>query len=161
MVIRRAYTLVELLITISVLSMLAVFTVPTYQMVLSQLQLGSAAESVADFIRLTEQRTVTEQKPFGITLTANATSIRQFVYNTANGQKTYPSDAALQTHVLPSNIIISQVNFSGASDIRFAASGAPNVSGNVVLTDTIRNRSRRVEIRPSGTVFANQGEFSL
>ena len=149
---KRAFTLIEIVITISVLSALTAFIVPTYQLILSQFQLTSAASQVAEFIRLTEQKTVTEQVIYGVTLTDNATTIRQFLYTE---EETVPQT----TFALPSNIIISEVNFSGHSDIRFAPSGAPNVSGSVVIEDVVRNRSRRIEIRPSGAILTNTGEF--
>lgn len=151
---KSGYTLIEMLVTMSVLAFLASFVVPTYQLILSQFQLTSSANEVADFLRLTEQKTVTEQSIYGVTFLVNGASIPQYLYNPADGSKTTKS-----TYTFPSWIKITQVNFSTNTDIRFATSGAPNVSGNIVITDTIRNRNRKIEIRPSGEIFANSGEF--
>ena len=151
---KPAYSLVELVVAVAVLSMLASFIIPTYQLILAQLKLNSAVTQVADFVRLTEQKTVTEQLIYGVTFTTNATTIPQFLYNTVTGAKTTQT-----TITLPSNIVISSVNFSGNSDVRFSTSGAPNVSGNVVIRDIIRNRHRVVEVKPSGAIFANQAEY--
>jgi Tfp pilus assembly protein FimT len=150
----KAYSLIELLITVALLTLIASFIVPNYQILLSQYQLSGAATQTAEFFRLTEQKTVTEQKIYGVTLTANASTITQFLYNTTNGSKT--TQATLS---YPTNIKIGQVSFSNNTDIRFATSGAPNVSGYVVLNDKVRNRNRKIEIRPSGAVLAESGEY--
>jgi prepilin-type N-terminal cleavage/methylation domain-containing protein len=151
---KRAFTLIELLITMGILAALAAFTVPTYQIIISQFQLTSSVNEVADFLRFAEQKTVTEQKIYGVTLTVGATTIPHFQYDPSSEAKT-----SVSTYSLPSNIKIGEVNFSENADIRFATSGAPNVSGNLVLTDTARGKSRRIEIRPSGAIFITGGEF--
>lgn len=149
----RAYTLIELLVTMSLLALLSGFVIPTYQLIVSQLELSGATNEVADFVLLTEQKTVTEQQIYGLTLTENATTLPQFLYDPVSTNKT-----AITTLTLPAHIKISAVNFSN-TDVRFSTSGAPNSAGNFVLTDTVRNRSRRVEIRPSGAILTNTGEF--
>lgn len=149
----KAYSLIELIIAISVLTLLSSFVVPTYQIIMSQMQLGAAVDEVTDLLRLSEQKTVTEQKIYGVTLTANASTIPQYILNPDSTKTAQP------TYTLPANIKIGEVNFSGNSDIRFSTSGAPNVSGNLVITDIARSRSRRIFIKPSGSVFATQGEF--
>lgn len=163
----RAFTLIELVVTVGVLILLAGFVIPTYQLLLSQFQLSSAASQVADYIRMTEQKTVTEQRMYGVTLTTDGAAtmpnpatnkvISQFVYE--NGAENFAIPPASASLALPSTIVISSVNFAGERNIRFSASGAPNVSGNVVLTDTVRNRSRRIEVKPSGMVVDNTSEF--
>lgn len=151
---KKAYTLVEMLIVVAVLSALAAFIIPTYQLLLSQFQLTSSASEISGYIRLTEQKTVTEQKIYGVTMHPNSTVITQFLYNTDSETK-----STQEVYTLPSNIIISSVNFSGSSDVRFAPSGAPSVSGSLVIKDVVRNRSRRIEIRPSGAILTNTGEY--
>ncbi len=151
---RPALTLIELLIVTSILALVGAFVVPTYQLILSQLELNSAVAQVADFVRSAQQKTVTEQKLYGVTFTTNGTTVPLYLFNSANSTKTTQN-----TLTLPSNITISAVNFSGNSDIQFATSGVPNFSGNIILTDTIRNRSREIDIRPSGAVINNQSEF--
>ena len=151
----RALTLIEVLIAVVVLAAVAAFIVPTYQLILSQLQLNSATAQVADFIRLAEQKTVTEQVIYGETFAVNGTSIPLFLYNTSNGTKTTNT-----TLTLPSDIYISYVSLGGSSDVTFATSGVPSVSGYIILTDSVRSRSREVDIRPSGAVINNQAEFN-
>ncbi len=145
---RRAFTLTELLVVVMILALLATFTVPTYQLILSQLQLSQAAEQAADHVRSAQQRTVTEQVVYGVTLTTNATTIPLFkITNPVTLTK-----ATQETYSLPQNIKISATSLSNQTDIRFSTAGAPSTSGTFTIQDTVRNRTRLVEIRPSGNI---------
>lgn len=153
MVIRRGFTMVELVVVVGMIVLLGAFLTPTYQLLLSQFQLSATVEQVAEQVRLAQQKTVTEQQIYGLTFTAGASTIPTFLYNPGNGNKTTQS-----TFTLPAYISIYQVNFNGNNDVRFSTSGAPNVSGNLVLRDTIRLKNRTIEIRPSGTVITSAPE---
>lgn len=144
----KGFTLTELLVVTMILALVATFTVPTYQLILSQLQLSQAAEQAADHVRTAQQRTVTEQVVYGVTLTTNATSIPLFQITNPNTM----AKSTIETLSLPSNIRISAVSFSGQSDVRFTTAGAPSTSGSFTVLDMVRNRTRIVEIRPSGNI---------
>ncbi len=151
---RKGFTLLELIVVVGLIVLVGTFITPTYQLLLSQLQLNTAVEQVAEQVRLAQQKTVTEQTIYGITFTVGATSVPLYSYNSGTGTKTTQS-----TLQLPTNISISTVSFSTNTDIRFATSGAPNYSGTLTLLDSIRSKSRTIEIRPSGTVITSGGEF--
>jgi prepilin-type N-terminal cleavage/methylation domain-containing protein len=144
MVRTKAYTLIELIVTMTILALLAAFVVPTYQLILSQLQLNTAVNQVSDLIRLSEQKTVTEQQIYSIDLVAGGTSITQ---------KRNPS-TVISTLNLPTYVTIGAVNFGGATNVAFTTAGSPGVAGNFVLTDSARNKSRQIDIRPSGAVIS-------
>jgi prepilin-type N-terminal cleavage/methylation domain-containing protein len=151
---RKGFTLLELVVVMGLLVLIGSFTIPTYQVLLSQLQLSSAVDQVAGQIRLAQQKTVTEQSIYGVTFTSGANTIPLFLYNTSNGNKTTQSTISLPTY-----ITIDTVSFSNNADVRFATSGAPNYSGYLTLKDTVRSKSRKIEIRPSGTVLTSGAEF--
>lgn len=151
---KRGYTLLELLITIGVLALLTAFAIPTYQLVMSQFQLSEASQTVETLIRSTQQKTVSEQKIYGITFTTNAQTVIQYLYNTTNGTKT-----TQKIITFPGSIKIGSTSFSGQSDIQFNTAGSPNYSGYVVVNDPIRNRNRKVELKPSGSIIGNQAEY--
>lgn len=151
---RRGFTLLELIVVVGLLVLIGSFLIPTYQILLSQLELSTAVDQVAEQVRLAQQKTVTEQVIYGVTFTSGASTVPLFLYNSGNGTKTTQS-----TITLPSNIIINVVSFSSHADIRFATSGAPNYSGYLTLKDTVRSKSREIDIRPSGTVITSGGEF--
>jgi prepilin-type N-terminal cleavage/methylation domain-containing protein len=150
----RGYTFLELIIVLAVLTLVSAFVVPTYQLILSQVELSTTTQQVAELIRTAQQRTVTEQKTYGITVTAGEGSMPLFLYNSASNSKT------TQTSItLPTNISLSQSSFSGATDITFTTAGSPTYSGYLVLTDSIRGRSRKLLLRPSGSVIDNGAEY--
>ncbi|CAN5125687.1 hypothetical protein BH11PAT4_BH11PAT4_0820 [soil metagenome] len=150
--IRRGFTVVELMVSISIIALLATFTVPTYQLLLSQQQLNSAVDQTSDLIRYAAQRTVTEQVVYGFTVTAGSTNVIMFQVNGSN------QNITSQTLALPSNIEVGTVSFSGNSSIRFSTAGAPSTSGSFTLRDTVRGKTRTIEVRPSGNVRTNTGE---
>jgi prepilin-type N-terminal cleavage/methylation domain-containing protein len=149
---RNAYTLVELLVTSAVLAVLGAFTVPTYQLILQQLKLSESTEQTVAFIRATQQRAITEQVNYGVSLRANATTIPMFRVNPDTTQTT------VETYSLPTDIRISAIAFSNNGDVRFNPAAAPSVSGTITIQDTIRNRTRTVDIRPSGNIRASGTE---
>ena len=152
----RAFTLIELLITVALIALLASFTVPVFQILITQEQLSSAADQVVGLLRNSEQNTVTQQKIYGVTFAANAVTIPQFLCTNGNCTS---GKVAQGAYNLPANIIISQVNFSGSSDVSFTTSGAPSVSGSLVLMDTSRNRRRTIQVQPSVAIQDNSPEF--
>ncbi len=149
---KGGFTVVELMVSIALMAILATFTVPTYQLLLSQQQLNSAVDQTSDLIRYAAQRTVTEQVVYGFTVTAGSTNVVMFQVDGSGNNVT------MQTLTLPSNIQVGTVSFSGNNSIRFSTAGAPSVSGNFTLRDTIRSKSRTIEVRPSGNIRTNTGE---
>lgn len=149
---KNAFTIVELMISVSLLAILATFTVPTYQLLLSQQQLSSAVDQTSDLLRLAAQNTVTEQVVYGFTITAGGSTVTMFRVNSSN------QNITVQTLALPSNIRVGTVSFSGNNSIRFSTAGAPSTSGSFTLRDTVRNKTRMIEVRPSGNIRTNTGE---
>lgn len=134
-----------------ILASLALFTIPTYQLVLSQVELNGAVNDVTDFIRHAAQRTVTEQIVYGVTMNSGASSIVMYQLN-GNTKTT------VATQNLPTNMQVGTVSFGGATSVSFTTVGAPSVSGFLTIKDVNRNKSREIDIRPSGNIRNNQGE---
>lgn len=151
--VKSAFSVVELLITIMVLAALAAFTVPTYQLILSQIQLNSAVEEIADFVRLAEQKTVTEQQIYGVQLSNNAVTIPMVLVSGSNR-------TTIKTLVLPANMKLTDLSLAGQTEVRFSTSGAPSTAGSFEVLDMIRGKSRLIEIRPSGSIRTNSGEVN-
>lgn len=150
----KAFTLIELLVVIGIMTLIAAFTIPTYQAILSQEQLSQATSELVGYLLLTQQQTVTQQKIYGVTFTAGAVSVPQYLYDPATGNKT-----ALSSFTLAPNTQLGAVSFSGQSDVRFSTGAAPNVSGTVEVFDTSRSRHKLITVSPSGAVTANQSEY--
>ena len=151
---RNAFTLIELLVVVGLMSLIAAFTIPTYQAILSEEQLSQATGELVGFLLLTQQQTVTQQKIYGVTLTTGATSVSQYLYDPASGTKTPQT-----TFNLAANTQLGTVSFSGQSDIRFSTGAAPNVNGSVEVYNFSQNRHKKITVSPSGSVTANQSEY--
>ena len=140
---QKGYTLIELILAVGLIALLAAFTVPTFQLILSQLQLSTATSQTGDLLRLAEQRTVTEQQIYSVAFTAGSATVTETL-----------AGSALYTLTLPSNIVVDSANFGvGVSTVQFTTAGAPSTSGNMVLHDTIRNVYRQIDVRPSGAII--------
>lgn len=150
----RGYTLIELLVVILIMALLAGFAIPTYQTIIAEEQLSEASNQLVDFLLLTQQQTVTQQQIYGVTFTTGATTVAQYLYNPNTATKTPKT-----TFSLAPNTQIGTVNFSNQSDVRFSTGAAPNVSGTVVVYDTVRNRHKLITISPSGSISDNQSEY--
>ena len=151
---RPGLTFIELIVILAILALLATFVIPTFDLILNQLELNTAISQVQDLLRLTEQRTVTEQKNYYVSFNTGGQIITQYVENTSGG-----SDQVVSTITLPSSIVVDSLAFGGATTVRFATTGAPSVSGSLVLLDTGRIRHRKIDVRPSGSVVADGSEY--
>jgi len=149
----KSFTLVELLVVAGLLALVASVAIPTFQLLLSQAQLSAATTQVADMLRLQEQQTVTQQKIYGVTSIAGATSIPNFLC--LNGGCT---SKTIQYLALPNNIQISGETFAG-NDVDFSTAGAPNYSGTLTLEDMSRLRRRDIQIKPSGAILDSTPEY--
>ena len=151
---KSGFTLIELLVVIGLMSLIAAFTIPSYQAILSEEQLSQATDQLVGFLLLTQQKTVTEQKIYGVTFTAGATSISQYVYDPVSSNKTPTT-----TFNLAQNTQLGAVNFSSQSDIRFSTGAAPNVNGSLEIYNPSQNRHKLIIVSPSGSITANQSEY--
>jgi prepilin-type N-terminal cleavage/methylation domain-containing protein len=175
----RAVTLIELIVAAAVMAIVALFTVPTYQLILAQAQLSSATNLTVEQIRLQVQRTVSEQQIYGFSArsvnTVVAYQVCQNLACTSTTNSNYTvgpgviasflcrnvactaKDVALTT--LPVNVVVDSTSFGGQTDVRFSTAGAPSTSGSLVLRDTIRNRRRQIDLRPSGAILPGSREY--
>jgi hypothetical protein len=144
-------------------------TIPSYQLIVSQAKLASAATTLVDYYQLAQQRTLTEQVPYGVELQgvacSPANSCARLVYYPLDGSGVpAPSPTALPSPnptplQLPTDIIVSASPTPSMTLVQFRTNAAPVSSGKLILQDTIRNRRKDVTIGPTGSVAANGNEY--
>lgn len=152
---KRAFTLLELVVVTGLIALLTAFALPTYQLILTQLELNSATTQVTDFLRLTEQKTITEQVVYYVVLTAPSTTLTQ--YKTQSG-----GNVVTATLTLPSSIQVDSLHFGSglpSNQLAFSTTGAPNISGYLVLKDISRIKYREIDVKPSGGILDNSSEY--
>lgn len=148
---KAGFTIVEVLVAVLILTVLTAFSIPTYQLILAQLQLNSAVTQATDFVRLASQKTVTEQQTYAVQFRVGSATLTMVRIEDA-------TTTTVDTTTLPTNIQISSYSFAGDNKVRFTTAGAPVTSGSFTVRDQIRNKSRLVEVRPSGNIRDNAGE---
>ncbi len=177
---KPGFTLFELVLVLGIMAVVSIFIVPSYQLFLSQAQLSAATSQVAELMRLQQQQTVSEQKIYGFTISANTLVVAYLRCTNADCTTTVsdnytvgPTTIAkylcenvgctaktVSLYTLPSSIVVSSTSFSSQTDIRFSTAGAPSTSGSLRLRDTTRNRYRTIDLRPTGAILYNTPETS-
>lgn len=139
----KAFTVIELLITIGVIGIIAGIGLPVYKTLLPTLDLNAATRDLASDLRHAQQLAVTEQVVHSIT------------FNQAHGEyvmsKGYPTSTPLSTKRLSGVITIQSVSGFSSATASFIPTGAAIETGSLILANS-KGRTSTIEIKPSGYV---------
>lgn len=139
----RGFTLIEVLLSVSILSIIAGLSIPVYQSFLVRNDLSNTTETVASSLRRanTYARGVKDDSLWGI-------KVQSAMITVFKGADYSSRDTAYdETVSLPSTITAS-----GMDEVMFAKlSGAPSAVGTITLKTT-NNDSRTVTINAKGMV---------
>lgn len=139
----RGFTLVEMLLSVAIISLLAGLSLPVYQSFQNRNELDITAQNLASALRRaqTYSRGVSGDSQWGVAIQPNAITL--FKGTTfASRDSAYDEPSA----------VVSSTAVSGLSEVTFAKlSGAPSTTGNVTLTN-INNETRVVSINAAGMV---------
>lgn len=140
---QRGFTLVEMLLSVSIITLLVGLSVPVYATFVGRNDLDVARQGVVESLRRaqTYARAVEGDSTWGVSILSN----RAVVFKGA-------SYAARDT-AFDENIIFGGGVSSTAGEVVFAKlSGTPNTVGGITLTQTSTNDTRMVNINAKGTV---------
>lgn len=140
---QRGFTLVEMLLSVSIITLLVGLSVPVYATFVGRNDLDVARQGVVESLRRaqTYARAVEGDSTWGVSILSN----RAVVFKGA-------SYAARDT-AFDENIIFGGGVSSTAGEVVFAKlSGTPNTVGGITLTQTSTNDTRTVNINAKGTV---------
>lgn len=121
----RGYTLIELVVVISLLGLMAGIALPDFKKNAANSNLKTAAFELAENIRLAQQKSIAEGLPYKI------------VIDLERGDN-YQILAGKQGKLvkLPKNVIFSWTSYTNVGKtIIFGPSGAPNQGGTIALTN--------------------------
>lgn len=141
----KGFTLTEILVSLSVVVILATISLPFIKRYQPNLKLDGASRDLASDLRLAQQYSISEQVSYYIDI---STSTKQYkLYKTG-------STTPVKTYSLPNEISFQSVNGLSSDRVTFNAYGAVSDSGSIVLSTS--QKSKTINIKPSGYVELTQ-----
>lgn len=141
----RGFTYIEIIIVISIAGILAAASYPLFSYFQTAAILESAKYEVLQNIRLaqTKARSGENMSAFGIYFSGASHTLYQ---GNSYSQRAQSQDVVF---ILPANM-----EFSNLSEINFSfKTGLPSVIGTLVITNTISNRTERININQAGLIY--------
>jgi len=140
---QHGFTLVELLLSVAILSLLAGLSLPVYETFLRRNDLDLTTQNIAMAVRRaqTYSRGVDEDSQWGVAFLSSGVTLFKGT--------SYAARAASFDETIP---LPASVSIAGLSEVLFSkVSGAPSATGAVSLTSTV-NDSRTITINAKGLV---------
>ncbi|MFA6393377.1 MAG: prepilin-type N-terminal cleavage/methylation domain-containing protein [Patescibacteria group bacterium] len=141
---QKGFTLIEIVIVISIMALLTAITIPYLTKFQPNLKLTAAGRMLAADLRLAQQLTVTEQTVHLISLDISGDSYSLLSLGTAT--------TTVKSVILPADVFFDSANTTVA-EIRFNSYGgaAGGAAGQIQLKNT-NEKFMVVNIKPSGYV---------
>jgi len=138
----NAFSLIELLITLAVISIIIGIAIPTFITLRPDIQLNESARDFVTDLRYAQQLTITEQIEYCAKyfLSEKKYQILQCDQSIVLLEKNFPNEI----------IDISITGFSN-NETRFNPYGAVKESGSIILKNT-KNNTKTIEVKPSGFI---------
>lgn len=138
------FTLIEALVTVSIFSLIAAFSIPNLSSWYSPIKLRGVQRELISGIRLTQQKAVTTQIDHLIRFSTIDNSYRII--------KKDGSEEVLKTVFLPSGISYLNINLTPvALEIKYNAAAVPDSIGEIRLQNN-KGEIKKVEVLASGFV---------
>lgn len=143
---KKAFTLIELLIVISVITIVSAIAVSSLNNYLPNTRLRGDKNMLVGDLRKAQQQAVTEQKRHIIKFDNSVPSEPKYQYILLENE----NEEVLSSREFSRGIL---VDISGVPDreFSFGASGAPINGGSTVLTNE-RGQTKTVEVTPAGQI---------
>ena len=159
---RGGFTLVELVILMTIITVMAVFAAEKVQYAIQTSKLSAAAAKVASDIRYAQQLARTRNGWYGVSFAVSPTN-QYTVYSTDGATDTAVTDPVNPAQTLVNNIAtgfggvaISAVNIAGGNKVEFNPTGAPYndktgtlLAANGTVTLAFGGATRTVTITPN------------
>ena len=138
----RGFTLIEVLLSISILSIIAGLSIPVYQSFLARNDLSNSAESTASALRRANSyaRGVKDDSTWGVKVQSSAITLFKGA-SFASRDTTYDESVSMPG-----------ITAAGMDEILFTKlTGVPSANGTITLTTT-NNETRTVTLNAQGMV---------
>jgi len=138
----QAFTLIEILVVISVIGLVLVMSIPLVNNAQKSSKLRNEARQLATDLRYAQQLAVTEQIIYNVVFSTSTDS-----YQIINSE----TSEVIKTSDIDQEVSIDDVTGFINETAEFNASGAVITIGEIILINT-KNETSTVEIKPSGYV---------
>ena len=146
---RKAFTIVEMLVTISIIGIMAAMIVPTLSHHLPGIQLNGSTRSLNSDLRDMQERAITEQKQYAIKFFP-ATSPPSYKLIYINNDVIPAVEEEIRTVNLPNNSSLTLADTIALDEIIFSADGGPSSSGDITITLNANNKV--LNVSPAGFI---------
>ncbi len=143
-------SLAEILVAMGIILILALLIYPNLKTYLTQQLLSANAEKFVGYLKLAQQRTVTEQLKYAIKVNL----LSQNYYLVKKGSP----DIVLENYSLAEPISFNQINGLVDNEVVFNPTGAVDFSGDIYLLHQQTNEQKKIMIKPSGYVVSEKVE---
>ncbi len=143
-------SLAEILVAMGIILILALLIYPNLKTYLNQQLLSANAEKFVGYLKLAQQRTVTEQLKYAIKVNL----LSQNYYLVKKGSP----DIVLENYSLAEPISFNQINGLVDNEVVFNPTGAVDFSGDIYLLHQQTNEQKKIMIKPSGYVVSEKVE---
>jgi prepilin-type N-terminal cleavage/methylation domain-containing protein len=143
-VIKKGFTLVELIIVVAILAILAAFAVPNYFNFLKTVTITEQTEKVAAELRYIRDYAAARSIPCVLTITApnGTTGSYRFNENESGGEDiVLPSEPTVEIP-FPDNVIVT----ANLDDVTFTDTGRPDEEIRITLTNSQEDLSKDIII---------------
>lgn len=141
----RAFTLVEILVVISIIGLILVLSIPLVNNAQKSSILRNEARQMATDLRYAQQLAVTEQIIYNVVFSTSTNSYQ--IINSVTSE-------VIKTSDINQEVSIDDVTGFTNETVQYNASGAVITIGEIKLLNT-KNESSTVELKPSGYVQIN------
>jgi len=143
---KKGYTIIELVMVISILGILATVSLPIYRESIAHYRHSMALRMIVYDIRLIQQKSISEKKSYKLIFNTNADGA-----NLLHDYWLVYEENVFESRQLPDGNHVIETDFENDT-LTFKPSGEPSQGGHITVSDALGNKSYIVVAPATGRV---------